>query len=254
MQFSFKDKVAFVTGAGSGIGRATAHLFAKNGASVLVADMNSQGGEETVSQIRKAGGKTAFQRCDVGNEGSVHEALERTLKEFRRIDFAFNNAGIEGTQAWTDECTSENWEKVLHTNLTGIWYCMKHQIPLMKKNESGGSIVNCASIAGLVGFPGLPAYVASKHGVVGLTKTAALELAKANIRVNCVCPGAIQTPMIDRLTSGGKTQRDDLIKSEPIGRIGKPEEIASAVAWLCSDGASFVTGHPMVVDGGWVAC
>lgn len=178
--------------------------------------------------------------------------VEKTVNAFGRLDFAFNNAGIEGMTAITQDCTEENWDKTLGVNLKSIWLCMKNQIPEMQK-QGKGVIINCASIAGLVGFPGLPAYVASKHGVIGLTKTAALECAKSGIRVNAVCPGAIKTPMIDRLTGKKKEAEDQFAALEPIGRLGEPEEVANAVLWMCSDEASFVTGHAMAVDGGWVA-
>jgi NAD(P)-dependent dehydrogenase (short-subunit alcohol dehydrogenase family) len=168
------------------------------------------------------------------------------------LDFAFNNAGIEGTSATITECTEENWDKTIGINLKGIWGCMKYEIPEMLKHGSG-AIVNCASIAGLVGYVGLPAYVASKHGIIGLTKTAALENAKLGIRVNAVCPGAIKTPMIDRLTGNKKEVEAQFAAQEPIGRLGNPNEVANAVIWLCSEAASFVTGHAMTVDGGWTA-
>jgi NAD(P)-dependent dehydrogenase (short-subunit alcohol dehydrogenase family) len=169
-----------------------------------------------------------------------------------RIDFAFNNAGIEGTQALTPECSAENWDRVIDVNLRGVWLCLKYQIPEMLK-QGRGSIVNCSSIAGLIGFPGIPAYVASKHGVIGLTKTAALEFAKKNIRVNAICPGVIQTPMIDRFVHGEAKIQKQFIDGEPVGRIGTPEEIAAAALWLCSESSSFVTGHSLIVDGGWLA-
>lgn len=252
MELSFKGKVAFVTGAASGIGRATAIAFAEAGASVAVLDVNSDGGQETVAMIQRKDGKAVFFHCDVANEKSVREAIDKTVERLGGLDIAFNNAGIEGQLNVTEECTNENWNRVLQTNLTGVWYCMKHQIPILKQNKAGGAIVNCASIAGLIGFPLIPAYAASKHAVVGLTKTAALELATKNVRVNCVCPGVIETPMIDRFTSE-KVSKSDLMRSEPVGRMGTPEEIANGVLWLSSPAASFVTGHTLVIDGGWVA-
>jgi NAD(P)-dependent dehydrogenase (short-subunit alcohol dehydrogenase family) len=246
------QKVVLVTGASSGIGKATALAFARKGASVVVADTNSDDGAQTAKAIETMGRDAIFVKCDVSQERDVRELIEKTVTRFGRIDYAFNNAGIEGKQGPTPECTDENWEKVINVNLKGVWLCMKYEIPQMLK-QGGGSIVNCSSIAGLIGFPGIPAYVASKHGVIGLTKTAALEYAKSNLRINAVCPGVIQTPMIDRFIHGEAQIQKQLMEGEPVGRVGKPEEIASAVLWLCSEGASFVTGHPLVVDGGWVA-
>lgn len=250
--YNFKGKTAFVTGASSGIGMATALAFAKCGAQVVVADVDTDLGHGVVKKIENENGKALFLKCDVSNETEVKQAIENTIHHFGSIDFAFNNAGIEGEQALTAECSVENWEKVINVNLKGVWLCMKYQIPLMIKQGSG-AIVNCSSVAGLIGFRGIPAYVASKHGVIGLTKTAALEYAKSKIRVNAVCPGIIQTPMIDRFTHGEAQIQKQLIEGEPVGRVGTPEEVANAVLWLSSDQASFVTGHAMAVDGGWVA-
>lgn len=252
MEISFKGQVAFVTGASSGIGRATALAFAEAGANVMLADITSSGGEEAAALARKYGVKAVFQKCDVSSEDDVKKAIERTISEFGRLDVAFNNAGIEGAQAPTSEGTTENWDRVININLKGVWLCMKYQIPLMVKQKSG-SIINCSSIAGLVGFQSIPAYVASKHGVIGLTQTAALELATSGVRVNAVCPGVIQTPMIDRFTGGNAVAAEALRKSEPMGRTGRPEEIADAVLWLGSSKSSFVTGQSIAVDGGWTA-
>lgn len=250
MESAFKNKVAIVTGGSFGIGRAAAVAFARKGAKVAVVDWIED--NETVDLIKKAGSEAIFIKCDVSNTSDVKAMVEKTVNAFGRLDFAFNNAGIEGMTAITQDCTEENWDKTLGVNLKSIWLCMKNQIPEMQK-QGKGVIINCASIAGLVGFPGLPAYVASKHGVIGLTKTAALECAKSGIRVNAVCPGAIKTPMIDRLTGKKKEAEDQFAALEPIGRLGEPEEVANAVLWMCSDEASFVTGHAMAVDGGWVA-
>jgi NAD(P)-dependent dehydrogenase (short-subunit alcohol dehydrogenase family) len=250
MDLKFKNKVALVTGSSFGIGRATAIAFGNEGASVICIDWMDD--EDTVSQIEKSGSKAIFIKCDVSDESSVKNAIEKGVGHFGRLDFAFNNAGIEGEQGATAECSTENWQRTLGINLNGVYYCMKYQIPQMLKDGSG-SIVNCASVAGLAGFEGLPAYVASKHAVVGLTKTAALEYGKKGVRVNAVCPGVIKTPMIDRFTGKDKAAEKQFVDMEPIGRLGEPEEVASAVLWLCSETASFVTGAALPVDGGWMA-
>ncbi len=250
MENTFKDKVALVTGGSSGIGRATALAFAKNGAKVVIADWIEN--QETIDLIENLGGEAIFVKSDVSKSDDVKTLIEKTISTFGRLDFAFNNAGIEGTSAQTQDCSEENWDKTISINLKGIWLCMKYEIPEMLKIGKG-AIVNCSSVAGLIGFQGLPAYVASKHGVIGLTKTAALENAKLGIRVNVVCPGVIQTPMIDRLTGQKKETIEQFIDLEPVGRFGLPEEIANTVLWLCSNEASFVTGIAMPVDGGFVA-
>jgi NAD(P)-dependent dehydrogenase (short-subunit alcohol dehydrogenase family) len=246
----FKDKVALVTGASFGIGRATATAFAKRGADIALADWIED--QETLNLVKAEGVKAHFIKCDVSKNNDVKNLIEQTIKIFGRLDFAYNNAGIEGNNAPTHQCTEENWDKTLGINLKGVWMCMKHELSEMLK-AGKGSIVNCASIAGLVGFPGLPAYVVSKHGIVGLTKTAALEYAKQGIRVNAVCPGVIKTPMVDRVTGKDKAVEKQYESMEPVGRMGQPEEVAEAVVWLCSDSASFVTGHALTVDGGWTA-
>ena len=250
METEFKNKVAIVTGGSSGIGRATALAFAKKGAHVVVVDWAEN--TETIDLIKKYGVDALFIKCDVSKTAEVKAMVEKTIATFGRLDYAFNNAGIEGTSAQTADCTEENWDKTIGVNLKGIWLCMKYEIPEILK-QGKGNIVNCASVAGLVGFGGLPAYVASKHGVIGLTKTAALEYAKMGIRVNVVCPGVIQTPMIDRLTGRNEKSIEQFTALEPLGRFGKPEEIANAVIWMCSDEASFITGHAMAVDGGFIA-
>jgi NAD(P)-dependent dehydrogenase (short-subunit alcohol dehydrogenase family) len=250
MEEIFKDKVVIVTGGSFGIGRATAIAFAEKGANVVVADWVED--NETVNQIKSLGKEAVFIKTDVSRPDDVRMMVEKTIATFGRLDYAFNNAGIEGLNGTTTECTEENFDKTIGVNLKGIWLCMKYEIPEILK-QGKGAIVNCASIAGLVGFPGLPIYVATKHGVIGLTKTAALEYVKKSIRINAVCPGAIKTPMIDRITGHKKEAEEQFAAMEPIGRLGEPIEVAKAVTWLCSDEASFVTGHSMVVDGGWVA-
>jgi len=247
---TFKDKVALVTGGSSGIGKATALAFAKKGTKVVIADWIEN--EETMDLIENLGGEAIFVKCDVSKNADVKALIEKTVTTFGGLDFAFNNAGIEGIMTTIQDCSEENWDKTIGVNLKGIWLCMKYEIPeILKKGK--GVIVNCSSVAGLVGFQGLPVYVASKHGVIGLTKTAALECATLGIRVNAVCPGVIQTPMIDRITGKKKEAEEQFASLEPIGRFGQPEEIANAVVWLCSDEASFVTGISMPVDGGFVA-
>jgi NAD(P)-dependent dehydrogenase (short-subunit alcohol dehydrogenase family) len=250
MEKPFKNKVALVTGGSFGIGRATAIAYAKKGARVVIADWVED--NETLNEIKASGGEAIFVKCDVSQSDDVKAMVDKTISTFGRLDYAFNNAGIEGISASTQDCTEENWDKTIGINLKGVWLCMKYEIPEILK-QGKGVIINCASIAGLVGFPGLPAYVASKHGIIGLTKTTALECAKLGIRVNAVCPGAIKTPMIDRLTGNKKEAEEQFAGMEPIGRLGIPEEVANAVIWLSSDEASFVTGHSMAVDGGWVA-
>jgi NAD(P)-dependent dehydrogenase (short-subunit alcohol dehydrogenase family) len=246
-----EGKVVLVTGGGSGIGRATALKLAQEGATVMIADYVQEGGERTVKMIKDAGGSANFVHTDVSVARQVEAIVAKTLETYGRLDGAFNNAGIEGHIATTVDCSEENFDRIISINLKGVWLCMKYEIPQMLK-QGGGTIVNTASICGLVGLERMPAYNASKHGVIGLTRTAALEYAPKNIRVNCVCPGAIRTPMMERTLDRGASEQD-MIAAEPIGRMGQPEEIAQGVVWLLSDAASFVTGHPMAIDGGWVA-
>jgi len=248
----FEGRVALVTGGSFGIGRATAIAFAKRGARVVVADLLADTENTTIHEIEKYGGKGLFVPCDVSDADQVKQLVEKIVTTYGRLDYAFNNAGIEGDTANTHECTAENWDKTTGVNLKGVWLCMKHEIPHMLKSGKG-VIINCASVAGLNGFAGLPAYVASKHGVVGLTKSAALEYAKQQIRINAVCPGVIRTAMIDRITGKDKEVEKQYTDMEPVGRMGNPEEVAEAVVWLCSDAASFVTGIAMPVDGGFTA-
>lgn len=245
-------KVVAVTGAGSGIGRATARAFAHEGYAVVVADRSKEQGMAVAAECSASGADCRFIACDVSDEESVEQLFTETRQLYGRLDAAFNNAGIEGLQGATDECTVANFDQVIAVNLRGVWLCMREELRIMLPNGNG-SIVNCSSVAGLVGLPGIPAYVASKHGVIGLTRTAALEYAQRGIRVNAVCPGAIQTPMLERYMDSTPGGREAMEKAEPVGRIGQPEEIASAVLWLCSEGASFTTGQALAVDGGWTA-
>ena len=250
MEKLFSAKVALVTGGSFGIGRATAIAFANQGAKVVVADWVED--HTTVHEIKNNGGSAIFVKCDVSDETQVKALIDQTVKTYGRLDYAYNNAGIEGINARTSDCSTENWDRTININLKGVWLCMKYELQQMLLQGSG-SIVNCASIAGLVGFQALPAYVASKHGVIGLTKAAAMEYVKLGIRVNAVCPGVIKTPMVDRVTGKDKAVEKMFEDMEPIGRMGQPEEVANAVTWLCSDASSFVTGIAMPVDGGWVA-
>lgn len=250
MERIFENKVAIVTGGSFGIGKAAAIAFAKRGAKVVIADWVED--NETINIIQSSGGDAIFVKCDVSNDASVKAMVEKTITQYGRLDYAFNNAGVEGFSAPIHQCTNENWERTIGVNLKGVWLCMKYEIPLMLQ-QGKGAIVNNASIAGLVGFPNIPAYVASKHGIIGLTKNAALEYAKLGIRANAVCPGVIKTPMIDRFTGKNKEVEKQFETMEPVGRLGEPEEVAEAVVWLCSEASSFITGDAIPVDGGWVA-
>lgn len=250
-------KVMLVTGGASGIGRATALACAREGARLIIADLQEEGGQYTVHLITAQGGEASFVQTDVTQATAVEALIAKAVERYGRLDCAHNNAGISGRgiagdhRALTAEYPDERWHQVIAVNLTGVWLCVKYELQQML-TQGGGAIVNTASAAGLVGLVGNAAYVASKHGVVGLTRTAAVEYAKHGIRVNCVCPGYIQTPM----TAPGVHDPDRMarmIASEPVGRLGDPTEVAAAVVWFCSDAASFVTGHAMAVDGGYLA-
>jgi NAD(P)-dependent dehydrogenase (short-subunit alcohol dehydrogenase family) len=246
---AFAGRVAFVTGAASGIGRAAALAFARAGAGVVVADVAEEANRETARLIEQAGGRAVAVRCDVTRSEEVQAALETAVDAFGRLDVAFNNAGAEQEPKPAAETSEEEWDRILAINLRGVFLCLKHEIPLMLR-QGGGAIVNTSSGAGVKGFGAGVAYAASKFGVVGLSKSAALDYAASNIRINAICPGIIDTAMMDRFRGGTPEGREAVIAQEPIGRMGTPDEIAAAVVWMCSDAASFLVGHAMVVDGG----
>ncbi len=248
----FDGKVALVTGGGSGIGRATALAFARDGAQVIIGDRDVQRGEETVSMIRDAGGTATFREMDVLVAAEVEALVDHAIEMYGRVDVAFNNAGIEGDVRPLVEQTEANYDAVMDVNVKGVWLSMKYEIPRMLE-QGCGAIVNCSSVAGVIGFPGIGIYAASKHAVIGLTKTAALEHSVKGIRINAVNPGLINTQMADRLAAGIGTSKEELAPLHPIGRIGRAEEVADAVLWLCSAKASFITGHSLIVDGGFTA-
>lgn len=245
-------KVALVTGGSSGIGRAAAIVFAREGAKVIIGDVEQKGGDKTVKLIIEDGGEAVFIKTDVSKADQVQALIAKITKAYGRLDFAFNNAGVEQVLSTLPECTEEEWNRVISINLKGIWLCMKYEIPVML-NQGTGAIVNTSSVGGLTGGVLNSVYSAAKHGVIGLTKSAALEYSAAGIRVNAVCPGMTRTPFVDALTGGNKEIESTIVGMHPIGRMAEPSEIAEAVVWLCSDDASFVTGHALSVDGGWVA-
>ncbi|KXK21854.1 MAG: short-chain dehydrogenase/reductase SDR [Chloroflexi bacterium OLB15] len=247
----FHAKVALVTGAASGIGRAAALAFSREGAAVVVSDLHLTGAEATAAMIVESGGEALAAACDVARRADVENLVAQTVHTFGRLDFAFNNAGIGGALGMLHQKTEAEWDDVLAVNLKGVWLCLRSEVQAMQAS-GGGAIVNMASAAGLVGFRGASAYSASKHGVIGLTKTAALEYARSKIRVNAVCPGFTDTPMVASMLEAAPELADS-VRGNPLRRLGTPEETAEAVIWLCSDKASFITGQALAIDGGLTA-
>jgi NAD(P)-dependent dehydrogenase (short-subunit alcohol dehydrogenase family) len=244
--------VAVVTGAASGMGFATAKAFAEAGAAVALVDVREDAECSAAEKLAASGHKTIGIRCNVADESEVAAAIDRTVSEFGRLDVAFNNAGVQSPATETPDIPGEEFDRVTAINLRGVWTCMKHELRHMREQGSG-AIVNCSSIGGLIGLPGRFAYHAAKHGVIGLTKSAALEYASRGIRINAVCPGTINTPMVSEMLAKEPEAMKEILRDQPIGRLGQPEEIASAVLWLCSAGASFMIGHALAVDGGFTA-
>jgi NAD(P)-dependent dehydrogenase (short-subunit alcohol dehydrogenase family) len=252
MNISFEDKVALVTGAASGIGLATVKAFAESGASVVLADWNEEAAQSAAKELVAQGHKALAIRCDVSNDAQVEAMIAQTVAAFGRLDVAFNNAGVQNILAETADTTREDYDRVMAINLRGVWSCMKFELQQMRK-QGGGAIVNCSSLGGLVGGAERGIYHAAKHGVIGFTKSAALEYAARGIRVNAVCPGLIWTPMVDQMVAAGQGEAmKQMEQSVPMKRVGRPQEIADAVLWLSSDATSYVTGQSISVDGGYI--
>jgi NAD(P)-dependent dehydrogenase (short-subunit alcohol dehydrogenase family) len=252
MNISFENKVALVTGAGSGMGLATAKAFAESGALVVLADWNVTAARSAAEELTTQGHRALAIACDVSDDAQVEATVAQTVANFGRLDAAFNNAGIQNILAETADTTREDYDRVMAINLRGVWSCMKFELQQMRKQGSG-AIVNCSSLGGLVGGAERGIYHAAKHGVLGFTKSAALEYAARGIRINAICPGTIATPMVDQMIASGQGEAlKAIVKSIPMGRVGRPEEIADAVLWLCSDAASYVTGQSISVDGGYI--
>ena len=250
MNISFAGKAALVTGAGKGMGLATAKAFSEAGAAVLLADIDEDSVLKAAGELLKSGHKAIGMRCDVADEAEVKAAVEKTVASFGRLDAAYNNAGIQSLVTDTADLTSEEWDRVFNVNLRGVFLCMKYELMQMRRQGSG-AIVNCSSIGGLIGLPGRAAYHAAKHGVLGLTKSAALEYAPRGIRINAVCPGTIRTPMVEDMFTSGDLSEEDVVKLAPINRLGEASEIADAVLWLCSPMSAYVIGQSITVDGGY---
>lgn len=250
MEITFNGQVALVTGAASGMGLATAQEFAKSGASVVLADVNIAAVEQAVKDLVANDYKAIAVYCDTSDEAQVKAMVEKTVETFGRLDAAYNNAGVNSLMTDTADLETKEYDRILNIDLRGVWLCMKYELQQMRRQESG-AIVNCSSLGGLVGNPGRAAYHAAKHGVLGLTKSAAIEYAPKGIRINAICPGVIETPMVQQMVASGDLSRKECARIAPIGRLGRVEEIANTVLWLCSDASSFIIGQPIAVDGGY---
>lgn len=250
MKYPFENKVTVITGAASGMGLATVEAFVKSGASVVMADINQQAVTKEAVRLRREGYDVNPIKCDVSLEKDVQRMIEFTISTYGKIDFAYNNAGVQSLVTDTADLEKEEFDRVIGINLLGVWLCMKYELQQMRK-QGNGVIVNCSSLGGLVGLPGRSAYHAAKHGVLGLTKSSALEYANKNIRINAICPGTIETPMVTEMINSGDLDKDAATSLLPIGRLGKENEIADAVLWLCSDSSSFIIGQSIAIDGGY---